>query len=1116
MKNLKLPKHLTSLAILFTAVTTLCVCPWHQPLSKLGSTPPGQPSQPRASNEYGNLPLSFEANHGQTDPKVKFLSRGNGYDLSLTSMEAILTLRKTDRSMFGKTLRNRPSAIPISRSKKDTTVRMKLIGANPQSEIAGFQELPGKVNYFIGNDPQQWHTGVSTYEKVKYSDVYPGVDLIYYGNQKELEYDFVIAPGANPAAIALDFEGSNQLEVNAKGDLVVHTDGGEILHRKPVIYQETNGIRQDLSGSYVIRDGHRIGFQVSDYDVTKPLIIDPVVVYSTYLGTNLDDFILGITVDPLGNAFVVGFTQSLNFPNGFDAFVAKLNPSGSAFVYISYLGGTHQDEGQGIALDALGNAYVTGQTRSTDFPTTTGALQTVLKGSSDAFVTKFNPSGGLAYSTYLGGSNPDQGWGIAADASGNAYVTGTPSSNRDFPSLNNPTARSSVFVAKVNPAGSALVYATLIPGAIFGSDIGIDASGNAYVTGHTNVDFLATVNAAQPTRGGDFDAFITKLDPTGSSIIYSTYVGGISVDTAESIAVGPSGEACIIGATFSNNFPTVNPFQPTLRGSSDVFIAKFNPAGSVVYSTYLGGTGSERGQGIAVDTAGNAYATGEASSDFPVVNPVQAGNNGDVFITKLNPGGSALIYSTLFGGNNEDLGFDVTIDGSGSAYVAGITKSTNFPTVNPAQPASSGSFDGFIAKISEVPPNQAPIARCKDVTKAADNNNQATINPGEIDDGSSDPDNDPITLTLNPAGPFALGTTTVTLTVSDDEQASDSCTSTVTIVDRTPPVITCPANISMEGNVLNECSSLVTLNTATATDNVPGVTVSGERSDNLALDAPYPLGTTSIIWTASDTAGNESTCSQTITITNRNPEVTITNPPSGAIYPVGTPVNFAGNFTDNAGGTHTAIWTFDNIIAAGSVDESTGSVTASRSFTAAGVYLVSLSINDSCGGAGMANTVNGLTAMIVVYDPNGGFVTGGGWIDSPSGAYTLNPSLVGRASFGFVSKYLAGASSPAGNAEFQFRIANFNFKSTSYDWLVVGGAKAQIKGAGTVNGSGNYGFILTAIDGGINGGGGADKFRMKIWDKNNGETVYDNKLGSLDNSTDATELGGGSIVIHRE
>jgi hypothetical protein len=1118
MRTLKLTKHLTDFAVLIiTGLTALSASFSYQPFSKVADSPfplyskthatsrrpRERTSQAQLNKDYGNLPLSFEANHGQADGKVKFLSRGNGYDVLLTSTEAILTLRKADQRMFGRTLRNRPSAVRMKRSNSDTTVRMKLIGADPHSQIMGQQELPGKANYYLGKDPTKWKTNISTYARIKYSNVYPGVDLIYYGNQHELEYDFVIAPGADPTAIALDFAGANKLEVSANGDLIAHTRSGQILHRKPAIYQETNGVRQEVSGRYVLRGRHRIGFQVSHYDVTKPLVIDPVVVYSTYLGTNLDDFILGVTVDPLGSALVVGFTASLNFPNGFDVFIAKLNPSGSAFLYVNYVGGSHQDEGQGIALDASGNAYITGQTRSTDFPVTSGALQSVLKGSFDAFVTKFNSSGGLQYSTYLGGTSSDQGWGIAADPSGNAYVTGTPS--QGFPLLSNPSGVSSVFVAKVNTTGSALIYATLIPGAIFGSDIGIDASGNAYVTGHTNVDFLATVNAAQPTRGGDFDAFITKLDPTGSSILYSTYFGGSSFDTGEGIAVSASGDAYITGTTSSNNFPTANPIQPTRGGPgvSDAFVTKFNPSGSVVYSTYLGGSNSERGSGIAVDTEGNAYATG---------------GNGDAYVTKINAAGSAFVYSTSLGGNNEDHGFDVAVDSSGNAYVAGYTKSTNFPTVNPAQPASGGgAFEGFIAKISDVPPNQSPLAMCEDVTKAADSNNQATVTPEEIDDGSSDPDNDPLTLTLNPAGPFPLGTTAVILTVDDNHQASDTCTATVTVVDQTPPIITCPANLSIEGNVFNECSSNVTLTAATATDNVPGVTVTGERSDNLALHDRFQPGTTAIVWTASDTAGNTSSCSQTITVTNRNPEVAIASPLSGGIFAVGIAVTFTGNFTDNSGGMHTATWTFDNITRTGSVDETIGITTVTQSFTSAGVYLVTLSINDSCGGIGTANTVNGLTAMVVVYDPNGGFVTGGGWIDSPYGAYTLNSSLVGKASFGFVSKYLPGASLPTGNAEFQFRIANFNLKSTSYDWLVVGGAKAQIKGAGTVNGLGNYGFILTAIDGDISGGGGTDKFRIKVWDKNNSDMViYDNKVGSSDNSNDATQLGAGSIVIHRE
>jgi len=368
-----------------------------------------------------------------------------------------------------------------------------------------------------------------------------------------------------------------------------------------------------------------------------------------------------------------------------------------------------------------------------------------------------------------------------------------------------------------------------------------------------------------------------------------------------------------------------------------------------------------------------------------------------------------------------------------------------------------------------------------------------------------------------PAGNFfAIGTTTLTYTATDANSNTATATQLVTVIDNTPPVLTCPANISVAGNLPGSCSASLNPGTATATDNCAGATVTGTRNDGQALNAPYPLGTTTITWTATDAAGNRAACQQSVTVTNPSPVVTITGPLTGSVYAVNTPVTFTGTFTDNPGGTHTATWSFDALTQTGTVNEATSAVSATYAFTTAGVYQVTLTVNDGCGGTGTASTVDGLTALVVVYDPNGGFVTGGGWINSPAGAYVANPSLTGKANFGFVSKYEPGANVPTGQTEFQFKVANLNFHSTSYEWLVVAGARAQYKGTGTINGGGNYGFLLTAIDGQVSGGGGVDKFRIKIWDKNNGDAiVYDNQVGAGDDATPTTVLGGGSIVIHK-
>jgi len=378
-------------------------------------------------------------------------------------------------------------------------------------------------------------------------------------------------------------------------------------------------------------------------------------------------------------------------------------------------------------------------------------------------------------------------------------------------------------------------------------------------------------------------------------------------------------------------------------------------------------------------------------------------------------------------------------------------------------------------------------------------------------------DNPGVSLTCSPesGSTFPKGTTLVSCTATDAAGNTASCEFNVRVDDNEPPAISCPADITIAGNIAGSCGANVAVGTASATDNCSGVAVNGVRSDGGALTDPYPLGPTSITWTATDSSGNASSCEQLIMVTNPNPIPEITGPPSGSVFAVGTPVDFSGTFTDNAGGTHSAQWMFDSLVQAGVVNEAAGTITATHTFTAAGVYVVKLTVSDGCGGSGEATTVGGLDALVVIYDPDAGFVTGGGWFNSPLGAYAADPLLIGRANFGFVSKYKKGATIPTGETEFNFKVGNLNFQSTSYQWLVVSGARAQYKGAGTVNGAGSYGFMLTAIDGQISGGGGVDKFRIKIWDLGTGLEVYDNQVGEDDSALLSTSLGGGSIVIHK-
>ena len=690
-------------------------------------------------DSYGKLPLSFEVNRGQADASAHFFARGKGYTLFLTSTEAVLALMQ---SAIGSGQGLARAAQP--QDGRATILRMQLVGANPNAQADGREELAGKVNYFIGNDPTRWRTNVPTYTKVQYHEVYPGVDLVYYGNQRQLEYDFVVAPGADPTAIRLAFAGAENIEMDAHGDLVLHAPGGHVRLHKPLVYQEVDGVKQVISGNYILLEPEtpaprspspRVGFQVAAYDMSKPLIIDPVLSYSTYLGGSSDDRGIGIAVDAAGNAYVTGVTASANFPTAIpfqatlrgpsDAFVMKLNAAGSALVYSTYLGGSGGENlvgGAAIAVDAAGNAYVTGHTDSTDFPTV-NPFQT-FGGQNDAFVTKLNPAGSaLVYSTYLGGGGNDFGTGIAVDVAGNAYVTGTTNSTQ-FPTANPVQVALGGgwdgFVTKLNAAGSGLVYSTYLGGSndenivflvafnLMGG-IAVDAAGNAYVTGETASTNFPTASPLQPLFGGGFaDAFVTKINPAGSALVYSTYLGGSDFERGLGIAVDSAGNAYVTGQTSSPDFPTVNPLQTAFGGDfGDAFVTKLNAAGSaLVYSTYLGGSGDDIGNAIVVDAAGNAYVTGEtASTNFPTASPLQplfGGGFADAFVTKINPAGSALVYSTYLGGSSSELGRGIAVDSAGNAYVTGSTQSSNFPTAS-FQTSLGGATDAFVARIADSP-----------------------------------------------------------------------------------------------------------------------------------------------------------------------------------------------------------------------------------------------------------------------------------------------------------------------------------------------------------------------------------------------------------------------------
>jgi membrane-bound inhibitor of C-type lysozyme len=712
------------------------------PLQAVGQ-PPAVPSgsMARIQQNYAKLPVSFEANTGQTDASVQFLARLWGYSVYLTGTEAVVVLkqgsavRKSDRSGLA-ALNGLPAADVSPR-----VLHMQLLGGNPEPQGIGRDELPGKVHYFLGNDSAKWRTNVSTFARVEYENIYPGINLVYYGNPGQLEYDFVVAPGADPQAIHIGLTGADDVGLDERGDLVLRAGEQPIHLRKPVAYQDVNGSRQEVAAAFVLLNGAsevasaaeeprgpvpQIGFAVASYDASRPLVIDPVLSYSTYLGGSGSDEGRGIAVDPnTGDLLITGSTNSTDFPavkpwqaNGSgnsDIFVTRLSADGSTLLYSTYLGGSGADYSNGIAVDpTTGHALVAGATLSTDFPTAK-PLQTNEAGDYDAFVARLSADGStLIFSTYLGGGGADYGNGISVDpTTGHAVVIGATMST-DFPTANplqvNKGGDFDVFVARLNADGSALVFSTYLGGggADYGNAISVDpTTGHALVTGATSSVNFPTVKPLQPHSAGDADVFVARLSADGSALIFSTYLGGSGADYGNAIAVNPTtGDALVLGATYSANFPTVKPLQPQSAGDADVFVARLSADGStLLFSTYFGGGGADFGNGITVDpSTGDALVTGQTNSpDFPTANPLQANNGGgnDAFVVRLSADGSTLVLSTYLGGSGLDYGRGIAVHPTtGNIFITGLTNSADFPTVNPFQSSNAGGNDAFVVRIS--------------------------------------------------------------------------------------------------------------------------------------------------------------------------------------------------------------------------------------------------------------------------------------------------------------------------------------------------------------------------------------------------------------------------------
>ncbi|HYW47671.1 MAG TPA: SBBP repeat-containing protein, partial [Bryobacteraceae bacterium] len=662
-----------------------------------------------AANPAGDtVPLVFIANRGQAPATVRFMAKGSGLTAFFSPEEALFRMG-------------------------DAFVRVQFAGARPGVEVEGLERQPGEANFLIGPQ-EEWRLGVPLYGGVVYRELYPGIDMVYGGRRQDLKSEFLVAPGADPARIQLRYVGTDELRIDESGALVIvlggRNAGRELREQAPVLYQQRDGQRVPVDGRFTLSGGV-VGFIVNDYDADLPLIIDPVLSYSTLLGGSSSDAATALAVDASGSAYVAGFTASYDFPTaspeqnfnagGNDAFVAKLNPSGNGLIYSTYLGGQGDDRAYGIAVDASGAAYLTGSTASSNFPVV-HALQSKLAGAKNAFVAKLSPAGNsLVYSTFLGGSASDTGNGIAVDGSGNAYVVG------DTTSLNFPAGGlqkangggQDAFVAKVGANGGTLVYSSYLGGANddHGAAIAVDSGGTAYITGSTWSTNFPVANAWQGAIGGGQDAFVARFSANGNSLLFSTYLGGSGgslgyPESGNGIALDGQGNAYIAGATPSGNFPVLNAFDSFLSGSSDAFVAEMNASGVLVYSTYLGGTGMDTANAIAVDAVGNAYVVGQTvSSDLPVTGAFQAAYGGDydAFAGRLSPAG-ALVWLSYLGGSAADTATAVALDPAANVYIAGWTLSSNFPVLNAYQSANGGNYGAFVAKVASGAAGAPPVA----------------------------------------------------------------------------------------------------------------------------------------------------------------------------------------------------------------------------------------------------------------------------------------------------------------------------------------------------------------------------------------------------------------------
>jgi Beta-propeller repeat len=692
---------IVGLAFLFTAFFpkgTIVSEPASQPHAASSDTV-SKMSTKGASAAINSLPTNFEVNRGQADDDVKFIGRGKGFGVLLKSSEAVIALQNHKQTA--------------------QRVSMKLEGANSAAFVSGVGQQVARANYFIGNDPAKWVRDVETYSGVFYSSVYRGVDLMFHSNERELEYDFTVAPEGDPNTIRLRFDGADNARITSDGALILGTAAGELRHERPFAYQQSNGSMTPVQTVFKKRSDGTIGFQVGDYDRTLPLVIDPVLVYSTYLGGAASDFGRAITVDSAGNTYIAGDSVSSDFlfrasTSNSDVFVGRLGTNGLLFTY-SFFGGAKNDTASGLIVDGSGNIYLSGTTESSDFPLVS-SIGTALMGTSDAFVVKLTANfQQFFYSSLVGGTGRETGVSLAVDIAGSAYISGRTSST-DFPlagaiQTSYGGGDSDAFVSKLALDGKTLVYSTYLGGSLAEdasgqSGISVDSAGNAYVTGDTLSANFPLRNPIQPSKNGgtsNSDAFVSVINASGSAFVYSTYLGGTNDDFGLAIATDASHNAYVAGKTKSTSFPGSTSTR-TSTTTSDAFVAKISASGSAInYLTFVGGAvGDESANAIAVNATGDTVViAGFAGAGVTAVKSIQSffkGGAEDALIAMLGSNG-AVAFSTYLGGSGDDDALGIALGSDGAIYVTGFTDSQDFLTFLELKDTNAGARDIFIAKI---------------------------------------------------------------------------------------------------------------------------------------------------------------------------------------------------------------------------------------------------------------------------------------------------------------------------------------------------------------------------------------------------------------------------------